>query len=285
MTVEERIAEVKKSKPYLIFDRVDRNETLYFFNPKCDRCGGKGYIPVPFYPDGGRCYRCGGSGRDPKPSVIKFYTEKHEAELKRQREARQKKRDEEKYKQLCANYDERIKKLGFGKEDDEYVIYRIYGETFSIKDTLKELGCRFRPGLGWYSPVALEDYPGQRMTREEVLDGTCYPLIQWKDLAEIEKVIVNPAVESKSHFIGEIGQRLTVDVLVKRALESRNRFNGHLVFSYLYIMEDNDGNVFTWSTQKYFKEGSTYKLCGTVKDHTDYKGTPQTVLTRCKEVE
>ena len=45
MTIEERRAEIEKQHPKYVFDRVDRNQTLYYHDPRCDRCGGTGYVP------------------------------------------------------------------------------------------------------------------------------------------------------------------------------------------------------------------------------------------------
>ena len=281
MTIEERRAEIEKQHPKYIFDRVDRNQTLYYHDPRCDRCGGTGRMP--YNVDSGICWRCGGSGRDPKPSAIKFYTEAHEAKLAAQRAERQAKRNAERLASLAASYDERMEKLGFGKEGDEYVIYRIYGETFSIKDELKELGCRFNPQLGWYSPKALEDHPAQRMTREMVLNDT-YPLIEFKTKDECRALFDDPKPENTSKFIGQIGDKITIEVTVKFSFENTNVYYGHTVYSYMYIMTDDDGNYYKWSTAKFFKVGEKYKIAATVKDHVEYKGTAQTVITRGKEV-
>jgi hypothetical protein len=51
----------------------------------------------------------------------------------------------------------------------------------------------------------------------------------------------------------------------------------------IHIMEDDDGNVYVWRTlAEKMAEGRTYKVRGTVKEHGEYNGTKQTVLTRCK---
>ena len=54
--------------------------------------------------------------------------------------------------------------------------------------------------------------------------------------------------------------------------------------SYMYLMTDKDGNKYKWSTSKYFNEDEDVKLKGTVKEHAEYKGIKQTVLTRCSEI-
>lgn len=57
---------------------------------------------------------------------------------------------------------------------------------------------------------------------------------------------------------------------------------GYIAFS---SDRDDAGNCFIWkSTSAFFNiaEGSQVRLRGTVKEHSDYKGTKQTILQRCK---
>lgn len=92
---------------------------------------------------------------------------------------------------------------------------------------------------------------------------------------------VSEAPESK--WIGEVGERLTdLKLMVKYV----NGFDGQFGFTYVYKMEDEDGNQFTWFTQKSLEQGQSYIVRGTVKKHDEFRGVKQTVLTRChlKEV-
>ena len=43
------------------------------------------------------------------------------------------------------------------------------------------------------------------------------------------------------------------------------------------------GNVFTWAASSHqdLEIGHVYTVLGTIKDHSEYKGTKQTVLSRC----
>ena len=93
---------------------------------------------------------------------------------------------------------------------------------------------------------------------------------------------------SKSNFVGQVKNRITVNVdrwKVLTSWESCYGYNNY-VTTYLYQFVDTDDNIFTWKTQKYFEDGIEIKtLVGTVKKHTDYHGTKQTELTRCKIME
>ena len=50
----------------------------------------------------------------------------------------------------------------------------------------------------------------------------------------------------------------------------------------MYKFTDNDGNVFIWITPCGVETDKTMKLTGTVKEHSEFNGVKQTVLTRCK---
>ena len=278
LTTEELLVQHKRWS----YDRTDRNGTRYFFDYTCGRCGGRGGWEG--WP-GFTCYDCGGSGKDElHPTVIKVYTPEHEAKLQAQREARAKKREEEAFARLVATYDERIKKIGFGKENDEYVIYRVMGETYSIKDQLKELGCKFKPQVGWYSDHELEGYATQRMTSDMVLEKN-FPLIEWKSMADCKACFNNPIT---GNWVGEVGERLQLKLHIDRVIEGSGfRFNdgpwGH-TSSYLILMSDKDGNEYKWSTTCWYKEGEDVEFKATVKAHETYNDKKQTVLTRCTKV-
>ena len=107
-----------------------------------------------------------------------------------------------------------------------------------------------------------------------------------------------------SKHIGSIGDKITATVKLVNEFKYTdykfNRYGGTDHFT--YIMEDENGVVFVWKTtnimgmnvlkeerngSKYYDfvavhKGDTCVLTGTVKEHTEYKGVPQTVLTRCK---
>ena len=50
-------------------------------------------------------------------------------------------------------------------------------------------------------------------------------------------------------------------------------------------MSDAEGRQFTWkTTSRTLEEGKTMRIKATIKEHTEYNGIKQTVLTRLKEV-
>ncbi len=98
-------------------------------------------------------------------------------------------------------------------------------------------------------------------------------------------------------YIGEIGKRLTVTVTFKKSFEYQDfKFNYYGTTHYIHTFEDAEGNVLVWKTTSSMAVqldddgckwhtigwGDIIQITGTVKDHTEYRGTQQTVLTRCK---
>lgn len=264
--------------------RTDKNGTRYFNDYTCERCGGRGGWEG--WP-GFTCYDCGGAGISDKPYVIKVYTPEHAAKLAAQREARAKQREEERRQKAINERDKNLLAAGFGKED-VFVIYRVVGNTYEIKDALKALGCKFNPTVGWYAPAALEGYECQRLEEKQVLTDSIY--IEWKDKKDVEDLYIENIrrkEESPSKWVGEIGERIQVALHIDRAFESEYRRNNGWYgasTSYMYLMHDGAGNVYKWSTSCYYQEGDDVVFNATVKDHAEYKGIAQTVLTRCTKV-
>ena len=95
-------------------------------------------------------------------------------------------------------------------------------------------------------------------------------------------------------YIGEIGKRLKMTVTYKKSFEYKDyKFSYYGTTHYIHTFDDADGNIMVWKTTsimtwengdryELIPEGSTVELTGTVKEHSEYNGTEQTVLTRCK---
>lgn len=117
-------------------------------------------------------------------------------------------------------------------------------------------------------------------------------------LREIERI--QRAEENPTKHVGEIGERITVDIEKYEIITTWNTEWGTTI---LYRFIDTDGNELIWKTGKWLqeekpvttilKDGSEltrlepywpeYKsITGTVKDHTVFNFVKQTELTRCK---
>lgn len=92
---------------------------------------------------------------------------------------------------------------------------------------------------------------------------------------------------AQSNYVGNIGDKVIFSLFVDKVIEVTGFTSAYRsVSASLHIMSDKDGNVFVWKASN--ETLDTAKECvlkGTIKDHRDYKGTKQTVLTRCTVVE
>lgn len=99
-----------------------------------------------------------------------------------------------------------------------------------------------------------------------------------------------------SEYIGAVGQKVSAEVTLTNEFEYTNPY--YRTTTYTYIMQDAEGNVLIWKTTStlmidyvnakghhrndVIRKGDTMRIEGKVKEHSEYKGTKQTVLTRCK---
>lgn len=85
--------------------------------------------------------------------------------------------------------------------------------------------------------------------------------------------------DSRSEYQGVVGKRQDWTLTVTKVMT----FDGYYGTSHMHIMQDDAGNVFVWSSSSYqFEIGDVVTGKGTVKEHKEYRGIKQTVLTRCK---
>lgn len=146
--------------------------------------------------------------------------------------------------------------------------------------------CRFHTVFGWYivSTDAIPfDIPSciesVKLPWEKVgnTDGTLLP-----------SSIITAAVDElrfgghPSQFQGNVGERLTLNLWLTRTVNLGATQYGN---KYLYILQDENSNEFTWNTgvKKEWEPGDALKVKGTIKAHNTYQGVRQTELTRVME--
>lgn len=86
--------------------------------------------------------------------------------------------------------------------------------------------------------------------------------------------------ERQSKHVGQIGDRIDIKVDSCRCVTSWETMYG---VTYLYKITDTEGNIFIWKTSKCIND-DIKGLKGTVKDHSEFRDTKQTDLTRCKVI-
>lgn len=97
------------------------------------------------------------------------------------------------------------------------------------------------------------------------------------------------ALKARSHYIGNVGEKLTATVVYEGSpYYERRGFGGYGTERvYIHRFRDADGNLLIWRSACGFpilnaNEGETFVVTGTVKDHSEYKGEKQTFILRAK---
>ena len=171
--------------------------------------------------------------------------------------------------------------LGFSK--GYITIFK--GDTYPVLEWFQSVPeCRYHNFWGWYI-VSEDEVPA-------VIPAGIEPVkLKWEDVALVDEdclkseTLVRQAVDaliyepSNSVWQGSIGERIDRLLTVKKAVVNDDGYYGPSTF---YLMEDEEGNQYCWTTSaKHLEVGETYEVRGTVKAFSKYKGTEQTILTRC----
>ena len=169
--------------------------------------------------------------------------------------------------------------LGFGEQG---FIWIFKGETYENLDWFRASPCRYTRVWGWYLPSDIE--------MPDPIPSNVEPIkLDWADVSlddqlipedQIVKVVDGMLYDAgESRHVGKVGDRVEFDGTCTRATINQSQFG----ISYFYVFESDEGNIFTWGTSaRALDEGTRYHVRGTVKEHTTFRNTQQTVLTRCK---
>lgn len=256
---------------------------------QCDRCVKGVYIcrvennqPVPHPAYGGVCLKCGGTGFLTKE--IRLYTEKEynqkEAAAARAKEKKAAELEEKMKREYAEKKATWMEKNGFDAEGATYIIT---GDSYSIKEELKAAGWKFDSVLLWHKadPAGYEDRV-KKFYDNELIEYSAWGEGHFKTGAKeyiMQKML--PAEVQDLTYVGEIGEKLKkVPVTYTR----HNSFCGRYGLTNIYEFKDEDMNHLVWFTAKDidFEIGDILYLDGTIKEHKDYNGIPQTIVTRCK---
>lgn len=269
-------------EPTLI--KVMKDGSKRYGSRECPKCAGSGVVWSTL--DNGKCWQCDGTG-------VYYHEWTVPSEERKEKHAAKNKA------KLIAQADKHNKDFfdtnGFNDEGKTYVVL---GNTYDIKDELKSMGGKYNPTLGWHIPNDTDKYETIELSVDEICQydengwvGFVYDV--WdivdekKKEHEAAKKADNP--DAISEYVGEVGQKITVDVKVIKKTGYDSKFG----WTNVYKFADDDGNIFVWQTSsgldkskgdEYIpvQEGEDIRIMGTIKDHKEYKGEKETVLTRVK---
>lgn len=267
-------------------DNIYEEDKKADISTPCWKCGGSGK-----YLHFGECYACNGAGR--KFKTVKIYTEDefdkyvaNQERVRARKEAARIAKQEELENKSEENKAEWLEKNGFDPKDP--AIYAVVGNTYEIKEVLKERGGRYTPAFNWYFTKETEVPEGYYLAKipfDTVY--TWYPQTKYASIKEEISEIVKRAKEavlpeSNSQYLGEIKERLRdMKVTLTGCRGITTNFGESILFTF-----DFNGNTLVWFTTSVPDEektivGNTYTLTGTVKKHEVYNGVKTTYLNRC----
>ena len=277
--------------PRMILTKIDRNNTHHYTDTRCPKCSGTGYIPGYEHVEGGVCFLCGGSGRGSRQVIVR--TEEYNKKLVEARLAKARKTAGERN----AKY---LKSRGFSAEGLAWVVM---GNTFEIKDQLKAAGARWDNTFGWHFDHEVPEFPTVRISIEDKItrlsmeyqeetyedkighywaDGTLDFGDEWPITLYIKELREKWEADNapKTEWYGSIKDKVDLEVKLVR----RGSYDTMYGTTFVYTFEDAQGHQLVWKTGTWLEQevDSQVALKGTIKAHTEYKGTKQTELTRCK---
>ena len=269
--------------------KIDRNGTKYYEGMvTCPRCGGQGGSDQWQY-TGWTCYECGGTGKVFDSWVER--TPEYEAKLAERRAARARKKAQELRERAEEINNSFLERNGFNKDGKTWVVL---GDTYQVKDQLKEIGCKWSNIIGWHIDHDLDGYDTLEVDVEDCFykgHDEVYKWQNWKlDVADKIKE-ANKSLKPKGEHVGQIGDKIRISA----TLTGFHYFSTQYGDTQVYTFKDIFGNTFVWKTKGCLERiignvchhvdvGEKVELIGTVKDHDEYNGVKQTVLIRVKIV-
>ncbi len=272
-------------KDIVISERIDKNGTKHQeVETNCDRCGGAGSSDK-WILTGKVCYKCWGSGR--MTVKRKLYTPEHEEKLRKRREQAAKRKLLKAMEQAEKRNAEVLKTWGYHNGS----IYVVLGDTYKIKDELKEAGARWGGNvLGWFFSEKPINWETCELDVEKLVWYNNIGEVHKKDFMDYKDYVKEQKreLEPQSEWVGEAGDKVELELEVVNSFWFEFESPYHYGTSSVCVnkLRDNSGNVFIWKTGRDLKqdadEQGIVKLKGTIKEHNSYNDEKQTVLTRCR---
>lgn len=174
---------------------------------------------------------------------------------------------------------------GFNAEGTTFCI--VGGNTFAIKDKLKQLGYKFNPLLKWHSPLKT-DIPDGFQLVEVPFDayysfndelGMACPHNDAED--KLTELFYKAEGRDLPEYYGSVGCRI---YRKPAKFVSKRGFEGQFGWTNIYTFTIGNANLI-WMTTKALNDsfyvGQTIRLTGTIKKQEKYRGEKITYLSRC----
>lgn len=263
-----------------VYDRTDKNGTKIYLDYTCPRCGGRGGADAWAY-TGWTCYECGGSGKTMKPQIIKEYTPEYRAKLDAQAAKRLAKKMAKAQEEKGEKQAEWKQSKGFSNDRIHVVSIK---NSYELRSDIKAAGGRYNEFAGWYFSEPHAEYKTVELTADECLVEDDWGKLDWRNT--IRETVEAKLPKAPTEYIGAVGDKLELEVTRTHTTYYETQYGT----TWVHTFADAAGNVLVWKTGSFsgydvdqaLRNKKTLHLKGTVKEHNEYKGTKQTILTRCK---
>lgn len=193
------------------------------------------------------------------------------------------------YIAFCVNY---INHKGYSKDLKNLAFDEVLKERSPATDADRETA---RKVIDYFKNGRFDDEflhnihmnAQQEYTRENGLLAYSYKAYQ-KEMERAAKLEARAAEAAKTCYYGNVGDKVkNIEVVGRVAASYEIRVSYYnFVTTHIYEFKDSANHVFIWKSQKEIQldDGGQFRgtISGTIKEHSEYNGTKQTVLTRCK---
>lgn len=100
-----------------------------------------------------------------------------------------------------------------------------------------------------------------------------------REIGRQAEAAIRAKAQANSVHVGEVGKRSDFDVTVTGVISK----DGQWGTTHITKMLTKEGNVLTWfaSSGSPLEVGQSFRITGTVKDHGEFQGVKQTIVSRC----
>lgn len=281
---------IERGEYNLSLVRTDKNGTRYYEGvQKCWKCFGAKVFECFGHVSQGICFACNGSGVN--PCKVKVMTDEHAQKLEDKRIAKGQKEIEERKAHASELNAEFFKDKGFNSDGKTWAVVKT---GFVPKEFQEEMLSKGAKKHGWNIYLFSEsqaDYDCIELDAKDCCSADIYGVYYDYNFIFMNKLVADvqekerKALAEKSAYYGNVGDKIDgLEVTVKNIFDYETQFG----IMYIYIMEDSNGHQFKWNTSSGFPTNNAndevITIKGTIKEHSEYNGIKQTVLTRCKLV-
>lgn len=117
------------------------------------------------------------------------------------------------------------------------------------------------------------------------------PIAYAKEMEKARAKVEKEKADAMVDYYGNVGEKVKGIAVTGKCLTSYTNCYGSIynaVTTFVYQFTDNANHVFIWKTAKDIplNDDGIFKgiISGTIKEHSEYKGTKQTILTRVKAI-